>query len=113
MSLPSYAKFYDKNDKEIGYIFINVGWFIDIDRLIDNLVEFPVIYHAEYVVVYHYKIPMKLLNHDSKIGEWRDRLRDFLMNCCKHQFESVHPSSGSPDKPYGQRCTICGHQEWY
>lgn len=75
MSLPSYAKFYNKDDKLLGTQFINAGWVMTTEGLVSSLLELAQFYETDYVMAYSYKIPAKMIEdvRNPETGEWKDR----------------------------------------
>lgn len=67
MSLPSIAYFYDTENNQLGSCFVNVGWFVTTDDIVDCLNEDVVkseFYNNEntsYIVLYDIKIPKQLI----------------------------------------------------
>lgn len=62
MSLPGYVRFYDSTGRELAQQFINVGWSLTPEILADNLLGVcPIVFDAEYFVVYGLRFPNSLL----------------------------------------------------
>lgn len=80
MSLPTYARFYDKDGVELGTQFVNVGWFMNAEALSGKLLELATIYSADHIKVYSYTIPTSLIRAvgDPKNGTWAERRGRFV-----------------------------------
>lgn len=60
MSLSTYARFYDKDGKEIGIQFVNVGWLFSPEYLAREVANLADIYDAVEFQVYGYTFPISL-----------------------------------------------------
>ena len=69
MSLPTYARFYDKDGKEIGIQFINVGWIFSPEYLAREIANLADIYDAVEFQVYGYTFPISLLRESKNLSE--------------------------------------------
>lgn len=63
MSLPSYAVYYDHENKVLYQHFINVGWFLTEDNWTECVQSLPKIYGTSHIKVYHIDVPCCWLNN--------------------------------------------------
>lgn len=69
MSLPSYAQYYDFDDKFLFGYPINVGWFLSEDNWVECVLNLPKIYGTVYVKVYDINIPYTWLYNEDSLRE--------------------------------------------
>ena len=78
MSLPTYAHFYDKDNKVIASQFVNVGWFLDCRTFSAMILTLPFVKDAEYLIAYGIKVDKKWLNRPQDISpnDWKKEITD-------------------------------------
>jgi len=79
MSLPTYAKFYNKDDNIIAKHFVNVGWWLDEENFSDAVMELPWIRDAEYCILYGITITKKFLI-EPKTTDWKKYRESIIEN---------------------------------
>lgn len=67
MSMPTLAKFYNKNNEEIADQFINVGWYLNPVSLAEQLCHLARIKDCEYIIAYKYKFPSTIWARNNYI----------------------------------------------
>jgi hypothetical protein len=82
MSLPSYAEYYDFNDKFLFGYHINVGWFLSEDNWVECVLNLPKIYGTVYVKVYDINIPYTWLYNENNLRE--------LYRECQEEYRRKH-----------------------
>lgn len=70
LSLPSVAKFYNNDDEFIVESFINAGWFITPNSLVEVVMTLPIVYNVKYCEIYYIEVPCELL---PGFKQWESR----------------------------------------
>ena len=80
MSLPTYAYFYNKDDELIAKHFVNVGWWIDSENLMEALMSLPWIRDAKYFNLYSFRFDCDLFEPPKDVPwrPWRDEIVNSL-----------------------------------
>lgn len=117
MSLPTYARFYDKNDEVIAHHAVNVGWWLDEDNFTRAVLELPWVRDAEYCVLYGITLPKHVIDkkpESTDFREWKQAIIAGVQNTLpewnrenddlKQAVRKLYAESTSSETP----CEVCG-----